>query len=192
MIPGETVRTGNVPSSHLSILLGNPFWLVDQAVISVLAFLHILSAIGWLGAAIFFLSVLGPTMRTLTPGSSLEFFVKVGSRQIRFFAGAATLTIVFGVSLLFAYFGTNYALWPTALDVGFTLGLIAYVETMVFTLPHFRKAHRMAQQMASNPQPGPPPAEFLNSMRKGQIGATFSTLVILVAAGLMVVTAFPV
>jgi len=165
--------------------------LVDQAVISVLAILHIISAVGWLGAAIFFLSVIGPTVRTLTPPTSLEFLVRVGTRQLRFFAASATATVIFGLGLLFSYFGTDYTAYPTTLVVGFTLALIVYIETMVFTFPHFRKALKAGAQMLSNPQPGPPPSEFTSNLRKGIMGATISTIVILFVAVLMVVTAFP-
>lgn len=165
--------------------------MVAAAVITVLAFLHILAAVAWLGSAIFFLSVIGPSVRSLTPAASLEFLTKAGPRQIRFFGGTATATIVFGLALLFAAFGTNYASWPTSIDVGLSLGLLAYLIALVVTIPTFRKADKIAHGMMANPQSGPPPSELARLLKRGNIGAVLVVVILLITAAFMVVSAFP-
>ncbi|HLQ06433.1 MAG TPA: hypothetical protein VK126_01610, partial [Nitrososphaerales archaeon] len=45
--------------------------MADPTVIAVLTVLHIASAIGWMGAVVFFLSVIGPSVRKFTPAASL-------------------------------------------------------------------------------------------------------------------------
>ncbi len=165
--------------------------MVAASIISVLAFLHIISALAWLGAAIFFLSVIGPSVRSFSPAASLEFLTKVGPRQLRYFIGTATATIVFGLALLFAAFGTNYAAWPTSIDIGLSLGLIAYLDVMIVTVPAFRKADKVAHTVMSNAQPGPPPPELARHLRTGTAGAISVVVILLIATAFMVVTAFP-
>ena len=159
--------------------------------ITVLAFLHIASAVGWLGAVAFFLSAIGPGVRTFTPPASLEFLTKVGPRQIRYFAGTATATIVFGLALLFAYYGSNA--WPTSMEVGFGLGLIAYLVAIGVTVPAFLKADKVAHQIMSLQGPPPPElgAQLAGHLRRGNVaGLTVGILLILTLA-FMVYTGFP-
>jgi Na+(H+)/acetate symporter ActP len=83
--------------------LGRADELVAPIVITALAYLHVLAAMGWLGGAILFVSSIAPGLRSLSPTASLEFLAKVGPRSTRFFAGTATATIVFGLALLKAW-----------------------------------------------------------------------------------------
>ena len=153
--------------------------MADQSVIAVLTFLHIASAMGWLGGAIFFLSAIGPSVRTFTPAASLEFLIKVGPRQIRFFAGAASATLIFGLGLLFATFGSDVSTWPGYIEVGFSLGLIAYLVAMLVTIPTFRKVDKIAHQMMANPQAGPPPPEFPKLLGRANLAAIAVVVILL-------------
>jgi uncharacterized membrane protein len=159
--------------------------LVDQSVIAALTFLHIVSAMGWLGGVIFFLSAVGPGARAFTPSASLEFLTKVGPKQIRFFAGVATATIAFGLALLFAYFGTDYSSWPNYIEAGFTFGLIAYLIAILVTIPTLRKAVRIAREVMSGP-PGPPPPELPGLLKRANLAAIAVALVLLLALVFMV------
>src|SRR5713101_4123679 len=121
--------------------LRRPASLVAAVVITVLAYLHVLAAMGWLGGAILFVSSIAPGVRSLSPTASLEYLAKVGPRSTRFFAGTATGTIVFGLALLAVVPG----LFETSLMVGVGIGLIAYA-TAIVTMLSFRKADQIAKQ----------------------------------------------
>ena len=163
--------------------------MADQTVIAVLTFFHIASAMGWLGGVIFFISAVGPGVRTFTPPASLEFLTKVGPRQLRFFAGVATATIVFGLALLFATFGTDYSTWPSYIEVGFGLGLVAYLIAVFVTVPTFRKVDKIAHQMVASPQPGPPPPEFSKLLRRANLAANAVAAILLLTLVFMVSSA---
>lgn len=163
--------------------------MADATVIAVLTFLHIASAIGWMGAVVFFLSVVGPSVRNFTPAASLEFLTKVGPRQVRYFQGVSTATIVFGLALLFAAFGTDYATWPGYIEVGFSMGFLAYLIAMLVTVPAFRKADKIAHQMMSNPQGGPPPPELARYLKRGNQAAVTVAILLLLALVFMVSSA---
>ncbi len=160
--------------------------MADQSVIAVLTFLHIVSAMGWLGGVIFFISAVTPGVRTFTPAASLEFLTKVGPKQIRFFAGAATSTVIFGLALLFATFGTDYTAWPRYIEVGFTMGFIAYLIAILVTIPTFRKADKIAHQIIGNPQQGPPPPEFAKLLKRANMAAMAVAIILLLALVFMV------
>ncbi len=152
--------------------------------------MHVTSAIAWFGALIFFISVLGPAVRTFTPAASLEFLVKVGPRQLRFFAGTATATIIFGLALLFTSLGTDYTLWPTTIVAGFVLGLLAYLVALVVAIPAFRKADAIAKEFSKNPA-GPPPPDLAKYLNRGRIGAASVLVILLLTTVFMVATGFP-
>ncbi|HEY6282604.1 MAG TPA: hypothetical protein VIW22_01625 [Nitrososphaerales archaeon] len=163
--------------------------MADPTVIAILTFLHIASAIGWLGAVVFFLSVIGPSVRKFTPAASLEFLTKVGPRQIRYFAGVATSTIVFGLALLFAAFGTDYSAWPRYIEAGFSLGLLAYLIALVVVIPSFLRVEKIAHQIMSNPQAGPPPPELARYLKRGNQAVVSVALILLLALLFMVLSA---
>ena len=165
--------------------------MVDSSIIGVLAILHILFAVLWFGGVVFFLSVLSPAARTFSPTASLELLTKAGPRQVRFFEVVATATILFGLALLFAYFGTDYSLWPSSIIIGFSLGLIAYLIAMFVTIPTIRKAVRIVRGMVNEAQRGPPPPELALLVRRGNRAAAFVTLLLLLTFIFMVGAAFP-
>jgi len=162
--------------------------LVDQSVIAVLTFLHIITAMGWLGGVAFFLSAIGPGVRAFTPPAMLEFLTKVGPKQIRFFAGTATGTIIFGVALLFAAFGTDYSSWPNYIEAGLGFGLLAYLIAIIVTIPAVRKASRIALQMSSEP-PAPPPPELPMLIRRANMATIAVALLLILALVFMVSSA---
>ena len=159
--------------------------MADQSVIAVLTFLHIVTAMGWLGGVVFFLSAIGPGVRAFTPPALLEFLTNVGPKQIRFFAGTATGTIVFGLALLFAAFGTDHSSWPNYIEAGFGFGLIAYFIAILVTVPTIWKVSRIAQQAMSGP-PGPPPPELPKLLRMANMATMAVALLLLLALVFMV------
>lgn len=165
--------------------------MADLTVISVLAFLHIVSAVAWLGGVVFFLSAVSPGMAAFTPAARLEYLTKIGPKQIRFFAGASTATIIFGLLLLYSFFGSDYTEWPLSIEIGFGLGLIAYLVAIGVTIPTFRKMEKIAREMLANPQSGPPPPEFARLGDRSNLAAMTVAALLILTAIFMVVTAFP-
>ena len=137
---------------------------------------------------IFFLSAIGPGVRAFTPASLLEFLAKVGPKQIRFFTGVATGTIVFGLALLFAAFGSDYSSWPSYLQAGFGFGLMAYLIAVLVTVPTVNRASRIARQLLSAP-PGPPPPELPKLIKRANMATMAVALLLLLALVFMVSSA---
>jgi len=137
---------------------------------------------------IFFLSAVGPGVRAFTPTAQLEFLTKVGPKQIRFFVGVATGTIVFGLALLFAAFGTDYSSWPNYLQGGFGFGLLAYLVAILVTVPAVSRAGGIARQVMSAP-PGPPPPELPKLIKRANMATMAVALLLLLALAFMVSSA---
>jgi hypothetical protein len=160
--------------------------LVAAIIITVLAFLHVLTAMAWLGGGILFVSSIAPGLRSLSPAASLEFLAKVGPRATRFFLGSATATIVFGLALL----GVVPGLMGTSLMGGVAIGLIAYL-TAIMTMLSFRKADDIAKRLLAEGKAGPPPPELAAALKRGGMFVGITVLLLVVALMFMVATGFP-
>ncbi len=150
-----------------------------------MAYFHIISAVSWFGGAILFLSVISPGMRTVSPQANLEFLAKVGRRATRFFGIMSTLTIIFGVTLLLVS-GVDDA----PIYVGAVLGLIAWFDAVLFTIPALNKADSLAEHALANPQAGPPPPELMANVKKGGLGVMIVVVLLALALIFMVVSGF--
>jgi Na+(H+)/acetate symporter ActP len=111
--------------------------MADVLLVTILTYLHVILAMGWLGGAVLFLSVIAPGLRSLGPAASLEFLAKVGPRATWFFIGAATSTVIFGPALFFTLAGDFPA--THGIYIGIILGLIAYLVGMIVTVPSLRQ-----------------------------------------------------
>ena len=158
---------------------------MSDYVVTTLAVLHVLSAISWLGGATLFVSVIAPGLKTLSPQSTLEFLVKLEAKVTRFFLGASTATVIFGLGLFFASGVDNNAIW-----IGLSLGLVAYIVAIGVTVPAFNKVDKLAHQMVAQPQAGPPPAEFTAALKRGGMAATIVVVLLAIAAIFMVISGF--
>src|SRR3989454_6550397 len=98
--------------------------MVAPIVITILAYLHIISAMGWLGGAVLFVSAVAPGLRSMSPTARLEFLSKIGPRATRFFIGSFTAPNVFRPPPLFFFPGA----FRTTIIAGLTIGLIAYFD----------------------------------------------------------------
>ena len=159
--------------------------MADTAIVTILAILHVVSAMAWLGAATLFVSIVAPGLRLLSPMARLEFLAKVAPKVTRFFIGVATATVVFGLALFLASDVSDIPLY-----VGALLGLVAYAVALGVTVPAFHKADRIANQALANPQGGPPSPELGAVMKRAGMGATLVVVLVVVAAVLMVVSGF--
>jgi hypothetical protein len=161
--------------------------MVALIVITILAYLHIISAMGWLGGAVLFVSVVAPGLRSLSPTARLEFLSKVGPRAIRFFIGSSTATIVFGLALLFSFPGV----FGTTITAGLTLGLIAYLDAMLVAIPSLRKADHLANEVLAGGQAGPPSPELAKALKRGGIGSATVVVLLVITLMFMVTAGFP-
>jgi len=161
--------------------------MVAPIVITILAYLHIISAMGWLGGAVLFVSVVGPGLRTLSPMARIEFLSKIGPGATRFFIGSSTATIIFGLGLLFSF--------PNGFDAtitaGLTLGLIAYLDAILVAIPSLRKADHLANEMLASGQAGPPSPELAKTLKRGGIGVATVVVLLVITLIFMVTAGFP-
>src|SRR5437667_4973489 len=163
--------------------------MVAPIVITILAYLHIISAMGWLGGAALFVSVVGPGLRSLSLTARLEFLSKIGPGATRFFIGSSTATIVFGLALLFSFPGASSA----TLTTGLAVGLIAYLDAILVAIPSLRKADHLAKEMLASGQAGRqagghPSPELAKALKRGGIGVA-TVVVLLVITLISMVTA---
>jgi uncharacterized membrane protein len=162
---------------------------------AILAWLHIISAIGWLGGGIMFALVVAPSVAKLSPPSSGEFFVKVVPKVATFFRIAALSTILFG--LLLIYFGVSNgdlgpystsSTWGVSITIGFSFGFIAFLNSELVAVPPLQKAVKMIKEMQSSGH-HQPPAELPKVLRRASLTANITvsllivTLIFMVAAG---------
>jgi uncharacterized membrane protein len=161
----------------------------------ILAWFHILGAIGWVGAAMFFAMVVGPLLGKLTPGARGELILKLLPRFVRYIAAFGTLTLVMGVALAFSITNGNIGLLsPTASPVGLyiTVGAVLALVTIGIAtgvvIPTSNRIVRILQTMAQNP--GPPPPELARATTRLRMGATTALVLLLVVLVFMVAAAW--
>lgn len=157
----------------------------------LLASLHVMSAIAWLGGGIIFGFVIGPALESLSPASRGEFMVKVIPKIVRFFQGVAGATVLFGALLLYVLGGS------TLLDPGTTYGrflivgvvgaAIAFVLSEFIVGPAFMRARSVVMQVQSSGASAPAPE--LGPAMKRAVGSSLLLLVIMVVTAVCMVGA---
>jgi uncharacterized membrane protein len=133
-------------------------------VTAVLVWLHVFSAIGWMGAAMVFGMILGPLLPAFNPATRGELVVRVFPRYVRFAEAFALMTGVFGLALAVAFSGGDLSVfspsttWGLFISVGGALGLVTILLAFTMITPAARKLVRLTQDVMKNP--GPPPADL--------------------------------
>lgn len=160
---------------------------------AILAWLHIISAISWLGGGIMFGIIIAPTLSKFSPAGSGEFLVRVGPRVARFFQVIAGLTILFGFLLLWNVGGfgllTPSTTYGLELMTGVTFALLAFVAAEAFAVPPLLRAVRLIRQMQDAGQ-HQPPAELPKALRASATGATATLILLLLTSAFMVAAGF--
>ncbi len=127
--------------------------MVQAEIIAALVWLHILTAISWMGTAMFLAMVLTPSMRGLSANSRGELMIGLLPRLIRIVSVSATLTLVWGVLLALAIglesgsFSPSTA-WGLRITVGAVIALVAYAFAMGVGL---RSARRILKILRAQP-----------------------------------------
>jgi uncharacterized membrane protein len=163
---------------------------------AIFAWLHIVSAIGWLGGGIMFGFVVAPALSKLSPASSGEFFMKIVPRVARFFQIVAGSTVLFGVLLLYTGISngdfsglTLSSTWGLSIVIGLSLGFIAFLVSEFVAVPPLRKAIRIITEMHASGQQEPPP-ELQKTLKRAGLLANVTVTLLILAVVFMVSAGF--
>ena len=160
---------------------------------AVLLWLHIVGAVGWLGAAMVFAMLIGPTLPTLTPASRGELVVKLIPKYINYALTFTFITPIFGLALaLYISHGSWSVFAPTSsfglfISIGALLSIAAWVIAFGLVGPTSRKVVRYTKEMMKNP--GPPPPELLKASKRLRMVSTTGLVVLLLIVACMVAAA---
>ncbi|MDV3277850.1 MAG: hypothetical protein LYZ69_05215 [Nitrososphaerales archaeon] len=169
--------------------------MADPIVLTVLAYAHVLSAVGWLGSALLSMFVLLPGLGTLSQPAKGEFTVKVMPGILRFIMITGGSTIVFGLALLYVTVDGDFSqlapasTFGASISAGMTIALIAFVLGLAVTTPNFRKIIRIVKEMGEKGAQESPP-ELGKYLARSRALGTVNVLLLLVALGLMVAAGF--
>jgi uncharacterized membrane protein len=173
---------------------------LSDIIFLALLFIHIGSIVLWMGASVLMVSILGPGMSKLSPGTRSEFMKIIGPRFVNYVIRNATLAIVAGL-ILYAYImgfivPVSASLAPTSsglpwISVGILFGLIAYIIGLAFVVRFNRKVFKLMDKSSGTPAgaSGPPAAELQVLQRKIAMSSGIVALFLVLALLSMVVGA---
>lgn len=169
--------------------------MAPAALITVLAYGHILSAVCWLGGGILTGLVIGPSLQTLTVPARLEFNAKILPKLIRFVQAAVGSTFVFGLLLLYTYYNGNFAFLHTTtqgyeLSAGILLAVVVAIIGFTVTLPAFKGISKISNGLLQGGQQAPPP-ELARYGKRAMLASLLSLVLLLVVLATMVSVGFP-
>jgi uncharacterized membrane protein len=169
--------------------------VASTALIVILAYGHIISAMGWLGGGILTSFVLAPNLGRLSAPARLEFNAKVLPRIVRFIALTVVSTFVFGLLLLyFVFLEGDFSFLTTTnqglvLMTGIGLALLAALVAVTVTFPSFRKVSQIASRLLETSGQAPPP-ELMAYAKSARTGSVVMFILLLAVMGTMVVSGF--
>ena len=169
--------------------------MADPLVLTILAFGHILSAVGWLGASLLTGFVVGPGLQDLSAPSRLEFVSKLIPRILRYVMGMIAGTFVFGLLLLYEVTGGDFSLmspsttFGAAISGGIALAVIALVLAVTVIFPSFCRMASLAEEaLKSGGQP--PPPELMKYADRARISSMLGAVLLVFVLVLMVSAGF--
>ena len=168
--------------------------MVDQLIVGTLTWFHIVSVVGWFGAALTFLVSIRPSLGKLSPQASGEFILKVFPRFVRSVQVFTVLTLVFGPLLAFTMNdGPPNAFdlispWSRLIVAGASFGIATFFVVFLVLTPTAKKIGRLIQQVQQNPQQ-PPPAELRVLQKRLAIIPPLGVTLLLLAEACMVAAA---
>ncbi len=127
--------------------------MVDVLFLALLV-VHVTSIVAWMGGAVLFVSVIAPSLRTMSPAARGEFVTATLPSYFRFIQGSSITAVVAGLVLYTYQITTGQA--PTgsggiSLQVGITLALIALIVLFGLGMPAGRKMVALVKQMGKGP-----------------------------------------
>lgn len=168
--------------------------MVSTALLAILGFGHVLSAMGWLGGGILTAFVVGPNLRKMPPAAALEFNSKVLPPIIKFIQIMIVTTFLFGILLLYVYYDGDFSPLSKSpqgmeLALGVVLALAAGGVAFSVTVPSFKKIIKIANGLLQGGQQ-PPPPELMKYAKRARMGSMVGILLLLVVLATMVSAGF--
>jgi uncharacterized membrane protein len=159
-------------------------------VLEVLLWLHVIAAMGWVGAAMVFAMLIGPALPTFTPSTRGEFIVKVVPKYTRFAQVFTVVTPLVGIALALSMAGgSTSAFSPTTqfglfISAGAALTLLAWVIAFGVVGPAAHKVVRLTEEAMKGT--GPPVPELLAANKRLRTGAASGLVLLMVILACMV------
>src|SRR3989441_13213693 len=125
--------------------------MAADATFLVLLVLHVGAIVGWMGGAALFVSVIIPSLSTMSPPSRAEFIQSALPRYLRFISGTSILAIIAGLILYGYTTQTATSLAPSSsgliyVQVGAVLGLFVLIIALGILTPSGRKLISLVKQ----------------------------------------------
>ena len=158
---------------------------------AVLVWLHIFSAVGWLGGLLTFRLVLTPLMPKLSAPTRGELVVKLFPKFVVTVISFAGMTVVFGILLTFTFISTDpiqYSLsnsWGMKVVFGASLALVVFLLGLFVTLPTVKKLGGILTEMQAKNQQQPPP-EFAGLQKRVAMVANVGLILLAITLIFMV------
>lgn len=156
----------------------------------LLLWLHIFSAVGWLGAAMVFGMLIGPTLPTLYPAARGELILKLFPKYVRWAEAFTLMTVIFGVLLVADISNGNMSVFSLSTSLGLyittgaILALIAAIMGFAVIAPSAHKVYRLTEEMVKNSTP--PSPELPKASARLRMSATVSLVLLVLVLIFMV------
>ncbi len=126
---------------------------VDIVFLALLV-VHVGSIVSWMGAALLFVSVISPSLRTMSPAARGEFVTATLPRYFRFIQGTSLTAVIAGLVLYGYIISSGRALSDSAqisLQAGAVVALIALIVLYGLGLPAGKKMIALVKQIGKTP-----------------------------------------
>jgi len=169
--------------------------LANPILVTILAYAHVLSAVGWLGGGLLTAFVVGPGLQKVSAPSRLEFMARVMPGILRYILGMIVGTLLFGLLLLYFMVNGDFsALSPStpfgiAISTGMTLAVVTAIVGVTVMVPSFRRVISIAEQVLKSGQQ-PPPPELMKYSKRARMGSIAGVVLLLLVLLLMVSAGF--
>ncbi len=165
--------------------------MVDQIIVGALTWFHVVSVIGWSGAALTFLVSIGPSLSKLSTQANGELVFKMFPRFVRSVQAFTVLTLIFGPSLALAMNdGPPNAFdfispWSRLILAGASVGIATFFVVFLVLGPTVKNLGVLLKQMQQNPEPSTV-SKLKALQRRMTIGGPLSVGLLLLAEVFMV------
>ncbi|MBO0887724.1 hypothetical protein J2P12_01345 [Candidatus Bathyarchaeota archaeon] len=158
----------------------------------VLIFVHVVSAVLWMGAVVLFVSVLTPSMRRLTGPSRMDAMKALGPTYANYLLRNATVAVAAGL-ILYAWISQSSSPLPSVevpwIGVGIIFGLVAYIVGIYLFTVTRNQMKMMGQAPAGQSGAGAPLPDMAGAQRRMAMLAGVQALLLFIALLAMVVGA---
>jgi uncharacterized membrane protein len=162
--------------------------LVDQLLIDIVAYGHVLAAMGWLGGAMLTTFVIGPVAQKLSPGASLELNTKLLPKVLRFMQIAIGSALLFGILLVFVVGGDLTPTQTEEIYAGVFLAVVVAIDAFAITIPSFRRVVKISKEAVQTGQP--PSPDIAKYAKRASMGSLIGTLILFAILAMMVASGF--